>query len=175
MRARFVLDISASNFIHERRLWYANIPHTLYVVLHLKMARIKNENIELKELSRILNSMSENLKNDFERFKTKRKKKPNLDFHETEWKYLIEAGGVLWLLFDNYFGQLDKKLQNIIGDWKSERNSSYNPNWAKGKTFENVCIKWIDNFDWTLKSNGTTYSYATGMKTIAEYIDGIKT
>ncbi|MEA1786717.1 hypothetical protein U1E44_11485 [Arenibacter sp. GZD96] len=119
--------------------------------------------------------MSENLKNDFERYKAKKRKKRNLDFSETEWEYLIQAGGILWILFDNYFGQLDKKLQNIIGDWKSENKASYNPSWAKGKTFENVCKKWIDNFDWILKSNGTTNSYAIGMKTLADYINKIKT
>lgn len=135
------------------------------------MTRTKNENIELNNLIASLNSMSDNLKKEFDRFKVKKKKKLNLDFSETEWEYLIQAGEILWVLFDNYFEQLDKKLQNIIGDWKSKNKSSYNPNWAKGKTFENVCKKWIDNFDWTLKSNGTTNSYAIGMKIIAEYIN----
>ncbi|WP_106792417.1 hypothetical protein [Aquimarina sp. Aq78] len=138
------------------------------------MTRIKNENIKLKELSANLNSISENLKNDFEKFKVKKKKKSSLDFRETEWEYMIQAGRVIWVLFDQYSRLLDKKLQNIIGDWKSVNNSSYNPNWAKGKTFENVCKKWIDNFDWILKSNGTTNSYATGMEIIAKYINEIK-
>ena len=139
------------------------------------MTRIKNENIELNDLSTNLNSMSENLKKDFERFKVKKKKRPNLDFRETEWEYLIQAGEILWVLFDNFHEHLDNRIQNIIGDWKSENKASYNPNWAKGKTFENVCKKWIDDFDWTVKSNGTTDSYAIGMKTIAEYINEIKT
>ncbi|MEO1032683.1 MAG: hypothetical protein AAFX55_14820 [Bacteroidota bacterium] len=139
------------------------------------MTQIKNENIKLKVLSSDLISMSENLEKDFERFNAKKMKNSNLDFRETEWEYLIQAGGIIWTLYDNCLESLDKKLQNIIGDWKSENKASYNPNWAKGKTFENVCKKWIENFDWTLKANGTTKSYASGMKTIAEYIDEIKT
>ena len=139
------------------------------------MTQIKSENIKLYDLSSDLISMSENLIKDFERFNAKKKKKSNLDFRETEWEYSIQAGGILWILFDSYFDHLDKKLRNIVGDWKSENKASYNPNWAKGKTFENVCRKWIDNFDWTLKSNGTTKSHAIGMKTIAEYINRIKT
>lgn len=75
-------------------------------------------------MSKGLSSLSENLFNDFERFKLILKRKPNLDFDGMERAYLIQTGNDLWTLFDNYKLHLDLRLLNIIGDCKSEINFS---------------------------------------------------
>ncbi|WP_353778790.1 hypothetical protein [Winogradskyella sp. 3972H.M.0a.05] len=131
---------------------------------------MNNKNVELIKFANGLDSLAENLEKDFKRFKTGKGKKYNTDFLFTEWEYLTQAGEILWHVFDNHYSDLDKKLQIIVGDWKSQNKSSYNPNWAKARTFENVCKKWIHNFDWIQKSKGSTLSYSIGMKKISEYL-----
>lgn len=139
------------------------------------MPRKRNHTIELEKLSANLNSLSENLLKAFSRFQMKQKKKANANFHSVEWEYSVEAGTVLWHLFEDHYKLLDKKLQNIIGHWKGDQIASYNSDYAKGITFKSVCKHWIDNFDDSSKSTPSHKTYAMAMKQIAEYIKQLNT
>lgn len=110
--------------------------------------------------------------NQWEKEKERRRK-------ET-WHYQIAAGGILWLAFENYYQQLDGRLRAIIGSWRGSDRAFYNPNWAKGRSFQDICIHWLgDAFDgmdynWKRSLSGEMLATIQAIELLAQYLKDIE-